>query len=410
MPASSEALSLDSPTAARTGGRDWLSLALIEARNRSLRWLQDFEEQDALLAVASQGRSPPALALIGRVGWLQEWWVGRNVQRLRGEVSSFDSLRLPSLDGRTDHWFSLAAPRWWVDDAPGGAIDERPTADDVRSALEATLEQTLDLLAVCPEADDALLVFRRALASEDRLSETLAVLAQALGVKPGDAAVMGGPAAPRPPRDPLWFPPQTHVLGSTPVGWVPPNERWAHPQAVPEFDIDAQAVSWQRFVEFAEDGGYDREPLWHPEGWRWLQAVERRAPRDVEQLRGGALVRRFGQLQRAPAHQAVSHVSWYEADAWCRWAGRRLPTEVEWELAACTARSRGHVWADVWEWAAGTARAWPGGRFAAQPASPLRVLRGASSWTVPRAAHVRQRRFVAADRDELFCGFRSCSL
>lgn len=405
MRASSGAPSLDSPSAARAAGRDWLSLALIDARNRTLRWLARLEEQEALYLLPPLDGARPAVAAIGRVGWLQEWWIGRNVQRLRGESSAVDGIRLASLDTRADRWFSDGADRWWLAD------DENwPTPDGLRVYLEQTLEQTLELLDVTQECDETLLVFRRALASEDRLSESLAVFAQALGASPAAAGSAQALPPPRPPRDPLWFPPQIHTLGSSPGGWVPPAERWSHEEAVPAFDIDSQAVSWQRYVEFAEDGGYDRESLWHPDGWRWLQAVNRRAPRDVEQLRGGALVQRFGHVQRAPGHQAACGVSWYEADAWCRWAGRRLPTEVEWELAACTAGTRGHVWGDVWEWAAGSARAWPGGPRLVVTTPPRRVLRGASSWTVPRAAHPRQRRFVEPQRDELFCGFRSCSL
>jgi gamma-glutamyl hercynylcysteine S-oxide synthase len=100
--------------------------------------------------------------------------------------------------------------------------------------------------------------------------------------------------------------------------------------ALPEFEIDAQAVSWTRYAEFVADGGYDEAQWWSAEGWAWVQAEGRRAPRWVEQMRQGVLVHRHGQLQRAGSAQAAVHVSRHEAQAWCRWAGRRLPTEAEW--------------------------------------------------------------------------------
>ena len=120
-------------------------------------------------------------------------------------------------------------------------------------------------------------------------------------------------------------------------------------------------LSWARYAEFVADGGYDDAQWWSPEGWAWVQAEGRRAPRYVEQMRQGVLVQRQGQMQRVGAAQAAVHVSRHEAQAWCRWAGRRLPTEPEWELAALTGASRGFVFGDVFEWTGGSARAWPGG-------------------------------------------------
>ena len=210
-------------------------------------------------------------------------------------------------------------------------------------------------------------------------------------------------------REPLHFAAQRWALGSPPGGYVPANEQWAHDEAVPDFEIDAQALPWSQYAEFVEDGGYDEPRWWSAPGWQWLQASGRRTPRDVEQLRHGVLLRRFGRIQRAPAGEPVSQVAWFEAQAWCSWAGRRLPTEIEWELAASRGASRGFVWGEVPEWVAGHARAWPGGAAVAVADTALRVQRG-SAWFEPqRLAHAKARRFVAADRDEGYTGFRSCA-
>jgi len=131
---------------------------------------------------------------------------------------------------------------------------------------------------------------------------------------------------------------------------------------------------------------------------------------------GGWLRRDFDQWLPLERYRPVIHVNWYEADAYCRWAGRRLPTEAEWELAAATASSRGFVWGDVWEWTIGSARAYPGHEAGPVSLDPIpepggmkRVLRGGSWMTPPRMKHPKARRFAAATDDLAFCGFRSCA-
>ncbi|MDO8419195.1 MAG: SUMF1/EgtB/PvdO family nonheme iron enzyme [Rubrivivax sp.] len=378
---------LDDPVAMRRAGRDLLSLALIDARNH-------------LLGLLAQDESPAALQRSAHAGWFQEYWIARHVQRQRGEACDPRATRLAGIEPHADAW---------------ACGDETPRPDALRSYLAETLEITLDLLAGSAEDDAALHFFRLSLLHEDRLCEALA-----------EAMRVGAPPA-RAVREPIWLPAQRWWLGSAhgghtqegspPCGLVPHNERWAHEVAVPESEIDAQPVNWGQFVEFAEDRGYERREFWSDAGWLWLQAGGRRAPGQVEQLLGGVLVQRQGGLQRAPALQPVMHANRHEAEAWCRWAGRRLPTEAEWELAAGTAARRGFVWGDVFEWVAGSARAWPGaggpapGMLDAMPPAGMQgVLRGASFATRLRWHHPQARRFARPERDAMFCGFRSCAL
>ena len=306
---------------------------------------------------------------------------------------------------------------------PQMPIDCRcPDAQATRSYLLETLEGTLTLLEKTPEQDDALYFYRAALAHEDACGEALLVAAQKLGLVLAIDAPSGMHL-----REPLVCPATRWSLGSASRGYVPAIEQPVHVEPVPEFEIDAQPVSWAQFIEFVDDGGYDREDCWSAAGWQWLQteAAEhgRRGPRHVEQIgaarfggSGAVLQRFFGCGVRMASNQPVLHASWFEADAWARWAGRRLPSEVEWEVAAHVAARRGFRWGDVYEWTATTLRPWPGylaDPFAAEvePAfGSAKVLRGASFATRRRQHHPKFRRFAWPQHDEGFVGFRSCTI
>lgn len=381
---------LDDAVAMRRAGPGLLSLALMASRN-------------LLLVLLARDESALALRTALQAAAFQEYWLARHVQRGRGEACDPGAPRLAGIEPLLEAWL-----------APAGPL---PTAEAVRGCLAATLEITLDLLAALPEdADDAALhYYRCSLLHEDRLTESLF------------ETLREGGAGARATRPPLWLPAQRWMLGTAPgadanrQGLVPHNERWAHELPVPEFEIDAQVVRWAQYVEFAADGGYDRRDLWSDAGWAWVQAEGRRAPGGVEQLHGGVLVQQgsgaTSRLLRASPAQPAVHVNRHEAEAWCCWAGRRLPTEPEWELAACQGAGRGFAWGEVFEWTAGSARAWPGagrpapGALDAIPAADagLGVLRGASWATRRRWHHPKARRFADPASDSAFCGFRSCA-
>ena len=380
----------------RHAGKELLSLALIDARNHSLRWAAAFE--------AAPAGATPLLRALGRLGWFQECWIARNVQRQRGERCDAARPQLVSILPRADAMFESA----------GGAAP-LPDLQTIRQYLVDTLETTLELLEVAAEDDDALYFYRLALLREDACIERFAVLSQALGFDTG----LLPPPETRPLREPLLFPATRWLLGSAPGGFVPDREKWAHEVVLPEFEIDAQAVTWAQYGEFVEDGGCDDRRHWSEAGWAWVQAQGRRTPRYVDQMRHGVLQQRFGRLVRVPLAQPVVHVSGFEAQAWCRWAGRRLPGEAEWEAAALQGATRGFRWGDVREWTAGTLRAYPGfdgaspGQprdAAVSPENALRVQRGASFATRGRLRSPRARHAEPPAHDEAFCGFRSCAI
>lgn len=407
---------IDTP-AIRGAGRDRLSLALMDARNHTLQLLGRFEEAlgPGLRLPAVEGSMPPAW-LAGHVAWLAEYWIARNPQRGLGPRCPADAMRLASVDPQADRWFDpRLVPREerWAPDMPD--------LESLRAYMLDTLETTLELLDATPDEDDALHFFRMALYHEDLRGEDLVVLAQAAGVPLGLPLPEGGAARPE-----IGLPATRVSLGWSERGFAPGIERGEDVVQVPEFDIDAQPVTWSQYVEFIADGGYDRGELWHPEGWRWLQGETeregRRGPRYVEQIgvaSGAVLQSLFGKPVRMGGSQPVLHVNWWEADAWARWAGRRLPTEAEWLAGVLQAGRRGLRWGEVREWTAGTLRPLAGyapdawARTAELDPQPFfgraRVLRGASFATRARMKHPRARGWALPERDDGFTGFRTCA-
>ena len=392
----------------RRAGKELLSLALMDTRNHTLRWIAAYERAlGPTLKVPLQAELNPPLWELGHVGWFQEYWIARNVQRARGAACEPTQARLASLLPHADRWYdSSNVPhdsRWALD---------LPDLHETKQYLVQTLETTLDLLHGAAEDDTALYLYRLALFHEDMHIEAFAYMSQTLGLDTG----LLPPLTTTAPREPLVFPATPWALGSAPVGFVFDNERSRHEVPVPEFEIDAQPVTWAQYCEFVEDGGYDDPSLWSAMGREWLQARQRRTPRYVDQMRHGVLQHRFGKLTRIPMGQPAMHVSWFEAQAWCAWAGRRLPTEVEWEAAAHLGATRGLRWGDVWEWTATTFHPYPG--FAADPyrdySEPWfgthKVLRGASFATRGRMRDPKYRNFYLPQRDDIFVGFRSCAL
>lgn len=255
-----EAPSIDSARM-RRAGRELLSLALMDSRNHTLRWIAAFERALASseLVVPQQIDLSPPLWELGHLGWFQERWIARNVQRQRGARCDPSQARLPSILSDADRCFDPAevshAARWRVD---------LPELQAARQYLVDTLETTLELLEATPEDDDdALYFYRLALFHEDLRGELFAQMSQTLGFESG---LLAAPAAVN-ARDALLFPATRWPLGCEPGGFVFDNEKWVHEVELPEFEIDAQPVSWQQFAQFVEDGGYDAQQFWHPQGW-----------------------------------------------------------------------------------------------------------------------------------------------
>ncbi|GAC1599917.1 MAG: SUMF1/EgtB/PvdO family nonheme iron enzyme [Ramlibacter sp.] len=380
--------------ALRAGGSAPVRQALLETRERTLQLADAY--QSALgrggLQVPYAPELNPPLWEWGHVAWFQEHWIARNRQRALGAACDPEHEWAASLLPQADRWYDSSRvehhSRWSL---------PLPDAAATRSYLASTLVQTLDWLDRLPaDASDAQLYFFRLVVLHEAMhAEAAAYMGRALGVASASAA--GGQ-----PRDAacavLSIPAQAFRLGAPDDGFAFDNERGAHEVALQAFEIDAQPVSWAGFRGFVEAGGYRERRWWSEAGWAWLRQRGGRAaevPPDA--------------LPQAPA----VHLSAHEAEAWCRWAGRRLPTEAEWECAAL--QSPGFTWGEVWEWTASTFEPYPG--FSADPyreySQPWfgdrRVLRGACRDTSPWLAHPRYRNFFLPQRTDLFAGFRSCA-
>ncbi len=260
----------------------------------------------------------------------------------------------------------------------------------------------------------------------------------------GDASIGGG----------------AFMLGAPPMdGFVFDNEKWAHPVIVRPFRMARAAVRNAEFAAFVDDGGYQRRECWSDAGWQWRTQANAATPVYWVQHGTQWQVQCFDQTLPLPPNAAVIHVNWHEADAYCRWAQRRLPTEAEWEFAAATApgnltHKRRYPWGDapptaahanlfgvaaepvdvaafaagdsawgvrqlfgnVWEWTADGFAAYPG--FVRDPYKEYsepwfgdhKVLRGGCYAT--RASLLRNtwRNFYTPERRDVLAGFRTCAL
>ncbi len=399
------------PFAFRRANRLDLAAALADSRERLLRLATAFAQclpPDQAVRYTPEV-NPPRWQL-GHAGWYEEFWLARNPLRRFGGQAPWHDARgaslLPNADALFDPARSTQARRWHLD-LPSPAL--------LRRYLEQVRERTFTLLDDSDENDDALYPFRLAVLHADRLLEDWAAMGQALALPVGDG--LGTPVPQAQANDgEIELAAQPVDIGSAAGGFALDHERPAHVIELAAFRIDRQCVSWARYLPFIEEGGYDRQELWSDAGWAWRQRHSAGRPRYLMREDGVWLRAAFAQWTPLDPAAPAMNLSQHEAEAWCRWAGRRLPTEVEWEAAASAASDRGFAWGQVREWTASAFVPYEG--FEPAPDRSLSMplfdgrpaVRGASFAASPRLRHPRARGALAADRNDAFIGLRSCAL
>ena len=363
-----------------------------------------------------------------------------------GSEEMFDSFRVANVD----RW-SMSLPSW----------------DGTFAYMEEILSRVLDRLDASQPTPQETYLYMLCALHEDMHGESFTTFLQVLGhsmlaesvdafsnnnyrMGPlrGDVEIQGG----------------TYHLGATKdVQFVFDNEKWAHPVQLATFRMARAPVTNNEFQGFVEDGGYCRSDWWSYEGWIWRTKIAAEHPEYWQGKNGAWLCQYFDTVLPLEPHKPVIHVNWYEAEAYCNWAGRRLPTEAEWELAACGEpgavlsgrgiSKRRYPWGNeaptpdranlnayaagcvdvaalpegdsafgcrqmignVWEWTATTFYPYPGylvdypyKEYSAPWFGYYKVLRGGAWATRSRLANNTYRNFFLPHRTDIFAGFRTC--
>lgn len=422
-----------------------LANQLQDAHQRSLALIDNLD--DSQLMGPKLPIINPLLWEIGHAAYFYELWVLRHHLGRTSLRQDADSLYDSMTIDHDDRW-DLPLPTL---DQTLGYINQ--VHQDVIEALQHGNDGKRDYLA------------QYAVFHHDMHNEAYTYTRQTLHYPAPDF----GQLSPIPQAGPLpgdvQLPGGTFRLGAeTSDGFVFDNEKWAHEVELAPFSIARAAVSNGDYLAFVEDDGYRRREYWDDAGWAWREQSGLQHPVYWSRADNGWRLRRFDQWIDLPLNAALIHVCWHEAQAYCRWAGRRLPSEAEWEAAAAaepaddgrtlSPRKRRFPWGNeapgpqhanldgfalgtvdvgacadgdsafgcrqmignVWEWTQDTFGPYPGFTpdMYQDYSRPLfgitRVLRGGAWATRGRMIRNTWRTYYGPERNDVFAGFRTCAI
>lgn len=434
--------------------RSELVARVTEAGRRTELMIRDLH--DSQLAVPLLDTVNPFLWEIGHVAFFYEAFVLREMGQtevlFEGGDEVFNSFVIDHDD------------RWHID-----LTDRKETLAYVKEVRE----RVLDRLGSEEASPRETYVYSLAVAHESMHTEAFTYMRQTLGYAPprlelptltseiteagplrGDVSVPGG---------------TFRVGAEREARFVFDNEKWAHPVDLEPFEIARAPVTNVEFADFVDDGGYRRKDLWTKAGWRWRKEQGAQAPVYWRRTADGWMRVAFDRLVPLEPHHPASHLNWFEAEAWCKWANRRLPSEAEWERAAASTlngRDAGEFpWGkgaadaaranldwrcldpikarisiggcvdvaalpegdsavgcrqmigNVWEWTSSDFYPFPGyivdhpyREYSAPWFGDRKVLRGGSWATCSMLMRNTYRNFFQPQRTDVFTGFRTCAI
>ncbi|MBA3357756.1 MAG: ergothioneine biosynthesis protein EgtB [Pyrinomonadaceae bacterium] len=450
--------------------KDQLIDALKETRARTLELVDDLDETQLMgphLQIVN-----PLRWEIGHLAWFQEFWVLRHLGKQPAILKHGDELYDSARVAHDTRWdlplLETDATLAYMSQVRERVIEKaRRGSRGLRDAEGYHQGYFLNLVLLHEQMHDEAITYTR---------QTLSYPPPAISIAAGQTDVAVASSLGSPKSLPLTqthtyvtgdaeIPGSTFLFGSTSEqGFVFDNEQLAHEVEIGRFAISKTAVSNGEFKHFVEDTGYGKSELWTAPGWQWRTSVGAEHP--VYWRREGNrhwLRRNFDEWVALEERLPIVHVNYYEADAYCRWAGRRLPTAAEWEMAASaepaqedrglTTHKRQYPWGgdlpsperanldwramgcipvdmlpagdsafgcrqmigNVWEWTASDFQPYPG--FVAGPHKEYsepwfgshKVLRGGCWVTRSRLIHNSYRNFYTPDRRDVWAGFRTCA-